>query len=122
MTLEKPPTTLGENQFESSSLFIARILRQNCTTGERHRNRGRGTPQKLRKRDSSKGTNFDAGLGMNFEVVVLLKSVQSVQLVQQVLCMFFEAGHTTFNVVLLLQIFLFWLFADWHDFRGGFQA
>ena len=28
MTLEKPPTTLGENQFESSSLFLENAFLQ----------------------------------------------------------------------------------------------
>ena len=34
--------------------------------------------QKSRKRDRSKGMNFEADLGTNFEAIVLLKSIWSV--------------------------------------------
>jgi len=98
---------------------LACIPRKNHTTGKRHRYQGRGTSQKSKKRGNSKGTNFEADLGTNFEAVVLLKSIHSAQ---QVLGTFFEAIHTTFNVVLLLENFLFLLFTDWHDIGGRVQA
>ena len=75
--------------------------------------------QVLGKRDNNEGTDFEADLGMNFEAAVLLKFVRSVH---QVMGTFFEVGCTTFYVVLLLENFLFWMFADWHNFRGGVQA
>lgn len=101
--------------------LLAHIPRQNYTTGERHRNRGRGTTQKSRKRDNIKGMNCKADLGTNCKADALLKSVWSVQVVQQVLGMFSKASHTTFNVFFCCKK-MFWLFADWHNFQGRVQA